>query len=273
LAAALSAGLSYHWAPQSNAREKKILDSARGLDEKAAEFVKFRNPRAPRLWMVGSFPPDYQKGAPLQNVRVVGEGNDDKLQSILVARSVSWSPDTGSWSFRDASLRHIKAGEPPVYEPDLPNPYIVRTWRETPAEIIQPGLPAQQLGIPDLVGWLGSNRAADKRERAVHLTQWHHRIAHPFNCVIVVLLATPLGIFFSRRGTSGGIALAVFLCAGLLFFTTICLSLGDSAHLPPMLAAWLPNLVFGVLALYLFRRRITGRPIYQVIRRLIPDEA
>ncbi len=273
MAAALSAGLNFHWAPQSNAREKKILDTARGLNEKAAEFVQFRNPRARRLWMVGSFPPEYQQGAPLQRVRVIGESDDAKLESVLIARTASWAPDTGSWSFTDATLRHIKAGEPPRYETDLPNPYVVRNWRETPAEIIQPGLPANQLGIPDLVGWLRSNRATDLRRQAVHRTQWHHRIAQPFNCLIVVLLATPLGIFFSRRGTSGGVALAVFLCAGLLFFTTICLSLGDSGHLPPMLAAWLPNLAFGALALYLFRRRITGRPIYQVIRRLIPNEA
>lgn len=273
LAAAFSAGLNYHWAPQSNAREKQILDAAKGLDEKAAEFVQFRNPRARRLWMVGTFPPDYQKGAPLERVRVIGETEEGKLASVLVARTASWTPATGAWSFTDATLRHIKAGEPPIYEPDLPNPYVVQSWRETPAEIIRPGLPANQLGIPELIGWLRSKRALDTRGEAVHLTQWHHRIAQPFNCVIVVLLATPLGIFFSRRGTSGGLALAVFLCAGLLFFTTICLSLGDAGHLPPMLAAWLPNLIFGILALYLFRRRITGRPIYQVIRRMIPNEA
>lgn len=273
LAGALSAGLNFHWAPQSNAREKKILDAARGLDEVAAEFVQFRNPRERRLWMVGSFPPNYQKGAPLQRVRVIGETAEGKLKSVLVARSASWSPPDGSWHFNDATLRHVKAGEPPVYERDLPNPYVVRTWRETPAEIIRPGLPTNQLGLPELVGWLRSPRANDSRGEAAHLTQWHHRFAQPFNCVIVVLLATPLGIFFSRRGTSGGLALAVFLCAGLLFVTTICLSLGDSGHLPPMLAAWLPNLLFGVLALYLFRRRITGRPIYQVIRRMIPNEA
>ncbi len=273
IAATISAGLNFHWAPQSNVREDRILAAARGLDEKAAEFVQFRNPRAPRLWMVGTFPRDYQKGAPLERVRIIGETEEGKLNSVLVARTAAWSPSDGSWSFADATLRHIKAGEPPIYEPDLPNPYVVHSWRETPAEIIRPGLPANQLGIPELIGWLRSKRSQDARGEAVHLTQWHHRIAEPFNCVIVILLAIPLGIFFSRRGTSGGLALAVFLCAGLLFFTNICLSLGDSGHLPPVLAAWLPNLIFGALALYLFRRRITGRPIYQVIRSMIPNEA
>jgi lipopolysaccharide export system permease protein len=271
-AAALSAGLNFHWAPQSNAREDKILDSALGKQATAAQFVQFRNPRQPRLWMVGSFPPNFQKGAPLERVRVVTETPNGTLKSILIARQASWSPSDGSWTFADPSLRHIQAGEPPRFEADLPNPYVVRGWRETPAEIIQPGLPANQLGVPELVAWLKSKRATDARKEAIHLTQWHHRWAQPFNCVVVVLLATPLGIYFSRRATSGGLALAVFLCAGLLFFTTICLSLGDSGHVAPMLAAWLPNLSFGLLALYLFQRRLAGRPIYQVLRRLLPTQ-
>lgn len=272
-AATLCAGLNFHWAPQSNAEEKKVLDAARGLDETAAEYVQFRNPRVPRLWMVGSFPPDFQKGAPLSSVRIISETKDGTLKSVLTAATASWQPATGAWAFTGTRIRDFKPGMPPLYRIDLPEPYIVRTWRETPAEIIQPGLPANQLGIPELVGWLRANATRPAPRRAVYLTQWHHRIAQPFNCLIVVLLATPLGIYFSRRGTSGGVALAVFLCAGLLFFTTICLSLGDSGHLPPMLAAWLPNLVFGALALVLFRRRLAGRPIYQVIRRMIPNEA
>ncbi|MFC7336514.1 LptF/LptG family permease [Haloferula chungangensis] len=271
LCAVLCAGLNYQWAPRANAAEKIILDTARGFDEVAAEVVKFRNPRARRLWMVGSFPPDFQRGAPLKQVRVVLENEDATLKSILVADRASWDSNSGQWSFYGATLRKMSPGEPPEYVQDLPEPYVVRTWRETPAEIIQPGLPANQLGIPGLISWLKGHPAGSQEKRQTYLTQWHHRWAQPFNCLVVVMLATPLGVVFSRRGTTGGIAVTVFLCVGMLFFTTICLSLGDASYLPPMLAAWLPNLAFGALALFLFQRRLSGRPIYQTIRRLTAD--
>jgi lipopolysaccharide export LptBFGC system permease protein LptF len=64
--------------------------------------------------------------------------------------------------------------------------------------------------------------------------------------------------------------LAVVLSTLLMFTGTICLAFGEAGLMPPALAAWLPNLLFGVLGLYLFHRRITGRPIYQSLRRLIP---
>ncbi|MEM1083471.1 MAG: LptF/LptG family permease [Verrucomicrobiota bacterium] len=273
LAALLCIGLNYHWAPRATAAEKVILDTARGIDETAAELVKFRNPRAPRLWMVGSFPPDFQKGKPLRQVRVIIEDEDAKLSSILTASSATWDPDNGEWSFADPTLRIIRPDQPPEFVEGLPNPCIATEWRETPAEIIQPGLPASQLGVPGLISWLEQHPESSNERREIYLTQWHHRWAQPFNCLIVVMLATPLGVVFSRRGTSGGVALTVFLSVGLLFFTTICLSLGDAGHLPPMLAAWLPNLVFGTLAIFLFQRRLSGRPIYQTIRRLMPNEA
>ena len=270
LATLLVAGLNFHWAPQSQARERAILRSALGQHETAAEIVQFRNPRVPRIWMVGAFPSDYQKGAPLEHVRVVEENPDGSLKRVLTARQATWSRETGGWEFHQPNIAHISPGEPPRYQRDVPDPYVVDHWRETPAEIIQPGLPPEQLGIPDLVGWLKSHPADHPGWNPRHLTQWHHRIAQPFNCLVVVMLAIPLGMVFSRRGTTGGVALAVFLAGGLMFTTSACLSFGDSGHLSPMLAAWLPNLLFGGIALFLFHRRRAGQPIYDWLRRLLP---
>jgi lipopolysaccharide export system permease protein len=84
-----------------------------------------------------------------------------------------------------------------------------------------------------------------------------------------VLLAAPLSIHFTRQGGGGGIFLAVLLSVLMIFFSSIALALGESALLPPLLAAWLPNLGFGLLGLWLYHRRLTGRPIYQSFKRLL----
>jgi LPS export ABC transporter permease LptG len=273
LSALFCAGLNYQWAPRAVAAEAAIIDEAKGLDRMEAEYVRYRNPPARRLWMVGAFPPDYQRGVPLRGVTVIQERPDGSLDKILSARSASWSPMTRVWTFNDPRRRQCQPGKPPIFEQGLPDPLLVAGWEETPAQIIRPGLPAAQLGIPDLNDWLEANPPGTWASRGGHLTQWHYRWAQPVNCLIVVLLATPLGIVFSRRGTSGGVAMAVFLSAGMLFLSNVCLSFGDSGHLRPVLAAWLPNLVFGGLAIYLFQRRLAGRPIYQAFRKFMPSEA
>ena len=106
--------------------------------------------------------------------------------------------------------------------------------------------------------------------RLPYLTQWHYRIAQPIICLITILLAAPLGIVFSRRGLGGGVSIALFLSAGMLFSSSFFLTFGEAGHMPPILAAWATNIVFALVAIYLFNRRITGRPIYESIKKLVP---
>ena len=273
LAALLCAGLNFQWAPAAVAAESAVIREAKGLDGVAEPNIRYRNTTDRRLWMIGSFPPDYQKGVPLSEVMVVQENPDGTLNKILTSKFAAWSPLTRTWSFAKPVVQLCKPGAAPSFQQDLPDPLVIHGWSEVPSQLIRPGLPADQLGIPDLNDWLEANPPGTWASRGAHLTQWHYRWAQPVNCLIVVLLATPLGVVFSRRGTSGGVAVAVFLCAGMLFVANICLSLGDSGHMRPALAAWLPNFIFGFIALYLFQRRLAGRPIYQTLRKFIPAEA
>ena len=146
-------------------------------------------------------------------------------------------------------------------------------WSETPWQLIKPGLAAGTLGIPDLNGWLRSNAAKrltlpNRNAAAPYLTQWHYRWALPFTCLVTVLLAAPLSIHFSRRGPGGNVFLAVTLSALMVFISNITLNFGEAGLLRPALAAWLPNLAFSLVGLYLFRSRITGRPLHRSLLRL-----
>ena len=272
LAALLCAGLNYQWAPAAIGAENAILREAKGVGGVAQPNIRYRNFPARRLWMVGSFPPDYQKGVPLQNVMVIQEHPDGRLATIITAETAAWSPMTHDWTLRGVRKRVFDDMPWPHFE-KIPDPLLVTNWDEVPSQIIRPGLPAEQLGIPDLNDWLAANPDNSWASRGGHLTQWHYRWAQPFNCLIVVLLAVPLGVVFSRRGTGGGVAMAVFLCLGMLFVSSVCLNLGDAGYLKPPWAAWLPNLLFGIVAIYLFQRRLAGRPIYQTIMKFLPTGA
>jgi LPS export ABC transporter permease LptG len=267
----LCLGLNFHWAPVAEGTGDEILDTAKGTPFKAAD-VLFRNAEQRRLWMVGSFPPDYEKGAPLQNVEITTSRDDGTLVSRLSAKEARWNRENRKWTFENATVIHFAPDMPPEYETSE-GPVVKEGWSETPWQLIKPGLSAPFLGIPDLNSWLQTNTGGQTMlSPAPYLTQWHYRWAQPAICLVTVLLAAPLGIHFSRRGSTGGVAVAVLLSGGLMFLTTISLSFGEAGYLPPALAAWLPNLVFALIGLYLFHRRITGRPIYQTLRRVFHDE-
>ena len=266
----LSLGMNYHWAPIAEGSVDQILAEASGKPTAEASNVLYRNPVDRRLWEIGAFPQDYHKGAPLLDVEVTTTRADKTLESRLTAKRAFWDRTSHRWTFEQPVVGNFEPNMPPDFETHAESLFI-DTWPETPWQLIKPGLSAAYLGIPDLDSWLQANaRGGQFADPAPYLTQWQYRWALPFTCMVTVLLATPLAIHFSRRGPGGGIILAVVLSALMLLFTSISLALGEAGTFRPFHAAWLPNIAFALVGLYLFRRRITGKPIYLILRKLLP---
>ena len=80
-------------------------------------------------------------------------------------------------------------------------------------------------------------------------TQLHGRLAQPWMCVVVVLIALPFGAFFGRRSAFVGVAASVVLCLAYFILFRVGLALGTGGKLAPMAAAWLPNAIFAIVGI------------------------
>lgn len=84
--------------------------------------------------------------------------------------------------------------------------------------------------------------------------QIHRRLALPVAPVLFALVGLPLGLQRSRGARSYG----ALLCAGLVFGYYTLLSTGvylaEENQLPPWFALWMPNVVFGLVAVVLLAR-------------------
>jgi LPS export ABC transporter permease LptG len=81
--------------------------------------------------------------------------------------------------------------------------------------------------------------------------QLYRKVAFPTACVIMTLIGIPFSFSVGRRGALYGFGISLMI--GLLYWTLLNVfeALGSNALLPPLLAAWAPNLLFGVAGLYL----------------------
>jgi lipopolysaccharide export system permease protein len=261
--------LNYHWAPWGEGYRRALIEEAEdGSSSRARTFLFFQEDGR-RLWFVGRFPYNYADGAPLRDVIITTKDENNRIVSRLKAPLATWNSGTREWLFQDAELLSNNPLGMPTFE-NLPSPYSVMGWSETPWQLVRPGLSPEHLGIPELRSWLKENSDSAWEERRPFLTQWHYRWAQPWACLVVVLLATPLGIVFTRRGVAGGVSVALILCAFMLLSAEVFLALGDSGYLSPTLAAWSTNGLFTLLALALISRRLQGRPIYQTLKSLLP---
>ena len=78
------------------------------------------------------------------------------------------------------------------------------------------------------------------------------KISFPAVSLIMALVALPFSFRLGRRGALYGVGVAIVV--GMVFYALLALftTLGETGALPPTIAVWTPNVLFGLLALYLF---------------------
>ena len=83
------------------------------------------------------------------------------------------------------------------------------------------------------------------------------KVAQPAMLPIKALLAAPFAFRVGRRGALAGIGLGLVLGILALIAAAFLTKLGEVGALPPALAAWSPNVLFGLAALYFLLRMRT----------------
>ena len=82
------------------------------------------------------------------------------------------------------------------------------------------------------------------------VVDYHRKLATPFASLIFVLIGAPLSIK-SDKGRVFGIVASIITILLYYIFMSFCRSLGGNGLLNPLLAAWLPNIVFAVVGVVL----------------------
>ena len=84
-----------------------------------------------------------------------------------------------------------------------------------------------------------------------HEVALHRKVAFPLVTLIMTLIAVPFAVTTGKRGAMYGIGVGIVLA--LVYWTMISVfaAFGAGGLMPPTLAAWAPNLLFGATAAYL----------------------
>ncbi len=84
-----------------------------------------------------------------------------------------------------------------------------------------------------------------------YLVDMNIKLAFPMINLIMVIIGLPLAVGLKKGGTPLAVSLGIGLCFLYLLSLGIFRSLGLSGILPPILAAWLANLIFLLIGIYL----------------------
>ena len=234
---------NFEWAPRAEGQKEAMLKQFK-LGEKQstiAERQMYVNTVNNRTWYIGLIPFDL-KTESLRTVDVFERSESNHLQRVTSAVSAQWLAESQNWVFRDCVVANYdETGL--LADKTFEDERVVSGWSETPWLLVRGKIDPEYLGAPQLDAYLALHRDRPGARTPLYATMHQHRWAAPWSCVALFFIAAPLGISHSRRGALGGIALAILVFAVVMFLTEMSLALGQSGHMQPLAAAWLPNLV------------------------------
>jgi lipopolysaccharide export system permease protein len=159
----------------------------------------------------------------------------------------------GVWTFFGVTLRSMQSGHTnfqtkfstvlPLPELDEKPETIQLQLKYNDSQTLS-GLGATAVPLSELWELLRHNPGLPASKMHVLEADFYGRLATPWTCFVVVLIAIPFGAQSGRRNLFFGVAGSIFV--GFVYFVLqhVSQGLGMNGQVPAWLAAWLPNLLF-----------------------------
>lgn len=112
----------------------------------------------------------------------------------------------------------------------------------------------QTMTSPELSEYIDKQRQRGVGSAKLFAIELHRRYAAVFSAFILTFIGAVLSAKKVKNGMGINIAIGLGMCMGYILFSTVTSTFAVSGGLPAWLAAWLPNFVFVLLALTLWRK-------------------
>ncbi|GAB3831905.1 LptF/LptG family permease [Hymenobacter jeollabukensis] len=171
------------------------------------------------------------------------------LKRRMQAEAISWDTTRKVWRLTQQTVRTIRNGK----ETLRTYPARDTTLNLYPKDFASTFKLQETMTMPELNAFIREkiNRGADDTE--IYLVEKYERYAYPFAIVILTVIGVIMSARKSRNGVGGQIALGFVLAFIYIGFVILSRNLALVGDMNPMLAAWVPNIVFSTIGLILYR--------------------
>jgi lipopolysaccharide export system permease protein len=175
---------------------------------------------------------------------------DNKVVYNLRAETMRWDTAIKKWSLTNAAERYVNVmGEQMKYYPTL-----AITLSIKPVDFRRDYYLKDKLTTPELVRFIEKEELRGTEGLNTYKVERYRRTATP----AAVILLTFIGAVIASRRTRGGsgvhLALGITIAAMFIISDRFSTVFATKGNFSPVLAAWLPNIVFTLVALRLYRQ-------------------
>jgi lipopolysaccharide export system permease protein len=195
---------------------------------------------------MGSFNPISMRG---QNFTIEKFSDSGRLVSKLSSSSVTYDTAKNKWKAMNYYLREIKGNEEVISRGKTIDTALILTPKDFSRD---PGF-VGTMTYRELDDYIKQLQLQGSDELKLFLIEKHRRYASPFAVFILTLIGVSLSSRKVRGGIGMNIGMGLLLSFSYILFLQFASQFSLKGNLGPMIAMWIPNLLYTVIAMVLYK--------------------
>ena len=174
------------------------------------------------------------------------------LISKITAQSGVWTGN--SWKFYKVIMWKIDNTGKILSDPAFYAEKVI-PLRERPRDFAYKEWHSEYMSYAELKAYIKNFRGISTKLVRSLLVDLYQKASFSIISLIIILIGAPFALITTRGGIMIGVGMSIAI--GLLYyaFMAISIAFGKAGYMPPAAAAWLGNVVFGIIGIYLINKR------------------
>jgi len=172
-----------------------------------------------------------------------------KLYYKLMAENIKWDSVQKRWKINDYYIRYINDMDEYIKK----GKQIDTVLNFTPAEFGRKDNTVETMDYYQLQSYIESERLKGSDNIELIQLEKYRRVAFPFATFILTLIGVSIASRKVRGGIGMHIGLGIAISFTFIMFMQVTTTFAASGLVSPLVAVWIPNVVFSFLAWYLLK--------------------
>ncbi len=175
---------------------------------------------------------------------------NNKLVYNLRAEQFNWDSASRKWKLTDPVERRLDS----ISERISKSRELLMNYNFKPRDLRKDDYFKDQLPTPELNEFIKLERLRGSEMLNTLLVERYNRDAIPVSVLILTIIGAVLASRRIRGGSGLHLAIGVVISVLYILFSRFSIVFATKSNFTPFLAAWTPNIIFGLLALYLYKK-------------------
>ncbi len=175
---------------------------------------------------------------------------NDRVVYNLRANSIQWDTALKKWKLLDVVERRVDS----MSETSNQFASLILNVSLKPEELRNDEYLKDKLTTPELAAFIKQEELRGTEGLSALQVERYRRTATPFAVVLLTLIGVVLASRKTRGGSGKHLAIGIITAAMFIMSDRFSTVFATKSNFPPLLAAWMPNIIFSIVALWMYKR-------------------